>query len=205
MICDHGDGSTSLKLGDFGLATELDEALYTVCGTPTYVAPEVIAEVGYGVKVDVWSAGVITYILLCGFPPFVSQTDNQDELFDLIMAGQLEFPSPFWDHISDAVKDLILGMLEVDPEKRLTAEEILLHPWVAEDVARDDDIHDNVSQQLQTGPQLKVKRKPGPAGIRLITTTALDKGSRYFQGRGNAPLALHPRGGHDASDEDEIF
>ncbi len=73
-VCEHDDGSRSLKLGDFGLATEVTEPLYIVCGTPTYVAPEVIAETGYGVKIDVWAAGVITYILLCGFPPFVRYT-----------------------------------------------------------------------------------------------------------------------------------
>ncbi|XP_076445984.1 serine/threonine-protein kinase DCLK1-like [Babylonia areolata] len=204
LVCDHGDGSQSLMLGDFGLATEVDDVLYTVCGTPTYVAPEVIAEVGYGVKIDVWSAGVITYILLCGFPPFVSPTDNQDELFDLIMQGQVDFPSPFWDHVSDAAKDLILGMLEVDPQNRLSAVDVVQHPWVAEDVANSEDLQQNVTQQLQTGAQLRTKRKPGPAGVRLITTTALDKGSRFFQGRGNAPLTLHPRGG-DESEEDEIF
>lgn len=64
------DGSKILKLGDFGLATEVKDKLFTVCGTPTYVAPEILAETGYGTRVDVWSAGVITYILLCGYPPF---------------------------------------------------------------------------------------------------------------------------------------
>lgn len=204
LVCDHGDGSTSLKLGDFGLATETDEVLFTVCGTPTYVAPEVLAEIGYGSKADVWSSGVITYILLCGFPPFVSPTENQDELFDQILSGKLEFPSPFWDHVSDAAKEMIVGMLEVDPDKRLSAASVLDHPWVSQDdVAREEDLHDNVSQQLRSSGRLTT-RKSGLAGIRLITTTALDKGSRYFQGRGTAPLALHSRG-NEASDDDEIF
>merc|ERR1712029_911199 len=70
------------KLGDFGLAQLVSEPLYTVCGTPTYVAPEILAETGYGVKVDVWATGVIMYILLVGFPPFSSRTNNQEELFE---------------------------------------------------------------------------------------------------------------------------
>ncbi len=67
----------SLKLGDFGLAQLVSEPLFTVCGTPTYVAPEILAETGYGVKVDVWATGVIMYILLVGYPPFSSRTNNQ--------------------------------------------------------------------------------------------------------------------------------
>ncbi|KAM7376966.1 hypothetical protein PAMA_013649 [Pampus argenteus] len=101
----YPDGTKSLKLGDFGLATVVEGPLYTVCGTPTYVAPEIIAETGYGLKVDIWAAGVITYILLCGFPPFRSENNVQEELFDQILKGKLEFPSPDWDTVSLPAKD----------------------------------------------------------------------------------------------------
>ncbi|NXR40177.1 DCLK2 kinase, partial [Zosterops hypoxanthus] len=107
LVCEYSDGTKSLKLGDFGLATVVEGPLYTVCGTPTYVAPEIIAETGYGLKVDIWAAGVITYILLCGFPPFRSENNLQEDLFDQILVGKLEFPSPYWDNITDSAKVLI--------------------------------------------------------------------------------------------------
>ncbi|XP_077270260.1 serine/threonine-protein kinase zyg-8 isoform X2 [Temnothorax americanus] len=127
------DGShvRCLKLGDFGLAQVVREPLYTVCGTPTYVAPEILAETGYGLKIDVWAAGVILYILLCGFPPFVSLDNEQEELFERILSGQYEFTSPYWDTISDSAKQLISNMLQALPELRFSAEDVLDHPWLA--------------------------------------------------------------------------
>jgi len=122
--------SKSLKLADFGLAVEVREPLFTVCGTPTYVAPEILAETGYGVKVDVWAVGVILYILLCGYPPFSSRTNNQEELFDQILSGLFEFNSPDWDDISYPAKELISWSLVVDPLQRYSAKEILQHPWI---------------------------------------------------------------------------
>jgi serine/threonine protein kinase len=65
------DDKISIKLADFGLAMVVKEPIYTVCGTPTYVAPEILAEIGYGLEVDMWACGIITYILLCGFPPVI--------------------------------------------------------------------------------------------------------------------------------------
>ena len=104
--------------------------IFTVCGTPTYVAPEILEETGYGLKVDMWAAGVITYIMLCGFPPFRSAKKDQDELFDLIMDGDYEFLSPYWDNVSSEAKDLISKLLVVNHNKRYSAEEVLAHQWV---------------------------------------------------------------------------
>lgn len=61
-----------------------------------YVAPEILMETGYGLKIDVWAAGIILYILLCGFPPFVSTDNQQEPLFDAILSGVFEFPEPYW-------------------------------------------------------------------------------------------------------------
>uniref|UniRef100_V5H5X4 Putative doublecortin-like kinase 1a n=2 Tax=Ixodes ricinus TaxID=34613 RepID=V5H5X4_IXORI len=74
--------------------------------------------------------GVIMYILLCGFPPFVSQSSNQDELFDQILSGRFEFMSPYWDDISASAKELIRGMLQVEVGERFTAAQVLGHPWL---------------------------------------------------------------------------
>ena len=69
LVMRKKDDRISIKLADFGLAMEVKDSIYTVCGTPTYVAPEILSEIGYGLEVDMWACGVITYILLCGFPP----------------------------------------------------------------------------------------------------------------------------------------
>ncbi|KAL3837589.1 hypothetical protein ACJMK2_022937 [Sinanodonta woodiana] len=124
------DMTITLKLADFGLAMEVKEPIYTVCGTPTYVAPEILSEIGYGLEVDMWAVGVISYILLCGFPPFRSPDRNQTELFEFIKAGEYEFLSPYWDNISLVAKDLIEHLLVVDKKKRYTATDVLCHSWI---------------------------------------------------------------------------
>uniref|UniRef100_A0A672P4R8 Serine/threonine-protein kinase DCLK2 n=1 Tax=Sinocyclocheilus grahami TaxID=75366 RepID=A0A672P4R8_SINGR len=157
LVYEHQDGSTSLKLGDFGLATVVDGPLYTVCGTPTYVAPEIIAETGYGLKVDIWAAGVITYILLCGFPPFRGSTDDQEALFDQILLGQLEFPLPYWDNVSDSAKELIVSMLQVEVDQRYTALQVLEHPWVTNDGLSENEhqlsVAGKIKKHFNTGPK----------------------------------------------------
>uniref|UniRef100_A0A3P9LF34 Serine/threonine-protein kinase DCLK2 n=1 Tax=Oryzias latipes TaxID=8090 RepID=A0A3P9LF34_ORYLA len=153
LVCEYPDGTKSLKLGDFGLATVVEGPLFTVCGTPTYVAPEIIAETGYGLKVDIWAAGVIAYILLCGFPPFRSENNVQEELFDQILRGKLEFPSPDWDTISLPAKMLISQMLQVNVDARFTAEEVLSHPWVTVRPQRhaNTSLHENNSDLEKKG------------------------------------------------------
>uniref|UniRef100_A0A4W3IAC1 Serine/threonine-protein kinase DCLK2 n=1 Tax=Callorhinchus milii TaxID=7868 RepID=A0A4W3IAC1_CALMI len=168
LVCEYEDGTKSLKLGDFGLATVLDGPLYTVCGTPTYVAPEIIAETGYGLKVDVWAAGVITYILLCGFPPFRSENNLQEDLFDQILIGRLEFPSPYWDNITGSAKELIGRMLQVNIEARYTAEQVLTHPWVADDTAQERDMQVAVTGKLRKHFNPTAKQSNTAANVSVI-------------------------------------
>jgi len=126
------ESESILKIADFGLAklTKSDYAMQTACGTPGYVAPEILEGKAYASEVDIWSMGVITYILLCGFPPFYD--DNNAKLFKMIKRGEFDYPSPYWDKVSDDAKDLINNMLQVDPKKRLTAKQVLEHRWVTE-------------------------------------------------------------------------
>ncbi|XP_072831851.1 serine/threonine-protein kinase DCLK2 isoform X2 [Vicugna pacos] len=183
LVCEYPDGTKSLKLGDFGLATVVEGPLYTVCGTPTYVAPEIIAETGYGLKVDIWAAGVITYILLCGFPPFRSENNLQEDLFDQILAGKLEFPAPYWDNITDSAKELISQMLQVNAEARCTAGQILSHPWVSDDASQENNMQAEVTGKLkQHFNNALPKQNSTTTGVSVIMNTALDKEGQIFGG-----------------------
>jgi serine/threonine protein kinase len=133
LLYETKEESSIIKISDFGLARFLPSDVFatTACGTPGYVAPEVLAGKGYGASVDVWSIGITLYILLCGFPPFYNE-DNA-ALFEEIKKGEFEYPSPYWDDISDMAKDLISKILEVDATKRITVDGILSHPWITGD------------------------------------------------------------------------
>jgi len=117
-----------LKVADFGLSKNFgDEKMMTSCGSPGYVAPEVLECESYGKEVDMWSIGVIIYILLVGYPPFYA--DNDPALFKKIMACDYEFGEG-WDVISESAKDLLRHLIVKDPKKRFTATAALNHPWL---------------------------------------------------------------------------
>lgn len=115
-----------IKIIDFGLASE-EEQLHTRVGTPYYIAPEVLAR-SYTKACDLWSIGVITYILLCGYPPF--NGDSDVVIFERVKKGAFKFPKEDWDDISHAAKAFIKNLLDLDPMKRMTATQALQHPWL---------------------------------------------------------------------------
>lgn len=142
------DEDSKIMISDFGLSKMVDNNIMsTACGTPGYVAPEVLAQKPYSKAVDCWSIGVITYILLCGYPPFYEETETR--LFSKIMKAQYEFDSPFWDNISESAKDFIRNMMQKNPSMRYTTDQALRHPWIIGKTARSQDIYYSVSVQIQ--------------------------------------------------------
>ncbi|OVA15957.1 Protein kinase domain [Macleaya cordata] len=125
------DEDSPLKATDFGLSVFIEEGkVYReIVGSAYYVAPEVLRR-NYGKEIDVWSAGIILYILLSGVPPFWAETEKG--IFDAVLEGYIDFKSAPWPSISDAAKDLIRKMLTQDPKKRITASQVLEHPWMKE-------------------------------------------------------------------------
>ncbi|XP_064537539.1 calcium/calmodulin-dependent protein kinase type 1 isoform X2 [Drosophila montana] len=142
------DDDSKIMISDFGLSKMEDSGIMaTACGTPGYVAPEVLAQKPYGKAVDVWSIGVISYILLCGYPPFYDENDAN--LFAQILKGEFEFDSPYWDEISESAKHFIKNLMCVTVEKRYTCKQALSHPWISGNEASSKNIHGTVSEQLK--------------------------------------------------------
>ncbi|XP_061371236.1 phosphoenolpyruvate carboxylase kinase 1-like [Gastrolobium bilobum] len=123
------DDNNRLKLADLGSAEifKEDEPMSGVVGTPHYVAPEVLAGRDYTEKIDVWSAGVVLYVMLAGFPPF--RGDSPVEIFEAVLRANLRFPSRVFSSVSSVAKDLLRRMLCKDVSRRLSAEQVLRHPW----------------------------------------------------------------------------
>jgi hypothetical protein len=118
-----------LKLIDFGLAVALlpDETLRRTVGTPYYIAPEVLDRY-YSHSCDMWSIGVIVFTMLCGYPPFWG--DSEREIYARVKRGTYAFEGPEWQTRSRYARDFVQRLLVMQPDKRMTAEEALEHPWV---------------------------------------------------------------------------
>jgi len=157
-----------LMISDFGLSKmEGTEAMATACGTPGYVAPEVLMGKHYGKEVDCWSIGVIAYILLCGYPPFYDENDAT--LFAQIMRGEYEFDSPYWDDISANAREFVGFFMTVDVKQRYTCAQALKHPWIDGEDQSKKDIHGTVSEMMKK-TLLKAKWKNA-----ITATTAVNR------------------------------
>ncbi|MED6168166.1 Calcium-dependent protein kinase 12 [Stylosanthes scabra] len=165
FLFDSVDEDAKLKATDFGLSVfyKPGESFCDVVGSPYYVAPEVLRKL-YGPESDVWSAGVILYILLSGVPPFWAETEPG--IFRQILLGRIDFQSEPWPSISDSAKDLIRKMLDQNPKTRLTAHEVLRHPWIVDDnIAPDKPLDSAVLSRLK---QFSAMNKLKKMALRVI-------------------------------------
>ncbi|KAJ8540299.1 hypothetical protein K7X08_030218 [Anisodus acutangulus] len=163
------DDDFSLKAIDFGLSVFFKPVqIFTdVVGSPYYVAPEVLLK-HYGPEADVWTSGVILYILLSGVPPFWAET--QQGIFDAVLKGHIDFDSEPWPLISESAKDLMRKMLCMQPSERLTAHEVLCHPWICENgVAPDRALDPAVLSRLK---QFSAMNKLKKMALRAMDTNS---------------------------------
>lgn len=142
-------------LRDFYLSRFENGSITEPCGTPEYLAPEVVARHRYGRPVDCWAVGVIMYILLSGNPPFYDETEEENTdmhnriIFCRIVGGEFEFDSPYWDDISPAAKELVCRFMEVDQMLRITAQDALTHEWIAGNGASEKNLKEGVCAQFE--------------------------------------------------------
>jgi len=175
ILLTSSDDDTSIMLCDFGVAKKFrgglrDHNMKTGCGSPHYVAPEIVDGKEYGAKCDIWSLGVIVFTLLCGYLPFDSLNDA--DLFNKISSGKFRFESPYWDKISAEAKDLIRKILVVDQNARPTAAELLRHEWIRgteEEVAFAGDLTSTLGD-LRKHNERRKKFRVAVTAVRVVNT-----------------------------------
>lgn len=162
-----------IKIIDWGTARffEKNKKMNKISGTPYYIAPEVLFE-KYDEKCDVWSVGVIMYIILCGYPPF--NGDSDAEILTRIKEGKFIFPSEEWGSISKEAKDLIKSMLKFNPEERLSASDCLKHVWFTEHANKKIDAKLS-AKSLENMKKFHAERKMQQAALTYIVNHLLSK------------------------------
>lgn len=177
ILMDNKSNDLSIKIIDWGCAQTIkkDEKLHSADGTAYYVAPEVLRG-DYDEKCDVWSCGVIMYILLCGYPPF--NGDNDDEIYEAVLQGEFEFPDAEWDNVSKEAKDLIKKMLTLDTKKRVSALEAMSDKWF--NMNKDEFKEDKKSSQnvLSNMKRFKQNKKLEQATVGFIINQLVSKEER---------------------------
>lgn len=199
LLSDASAECADVKVSDFGFATSRFQAR-SACGSPCYLAPEIIRNAAaiqrasgssalphYTNAVDVWSLGVILYVMLCGFAPF--REPNLAQLFQKILDCEYSFPSPQWDKVSDSAKDLVRRMVVSDPALRISAADALRHQWLNPPAESDE--ASAAATGVPGGPVLNVS-----ASLANVDATGVGAG----RGRGTVDLtaellgSLHFRG-----------
>ncbi|XP_051538893.1 ribosomal protein S6 kinase alpha-3 isoform X2 [Myxocyprinus asiaticus] len=177
LYVDESGNPESIRICDFGFAKQLraeNGLLMTPCYTVNFVAPEVLKKQGYDAACDIWSLGVLLYTMLTGFTPFANgPEDTPEEILARIGSGKFSLTGGYWNSVSSEAKDLVSKMLHVDPHQRLTAAQVLRHPWI---------VH---KDQL---PKYQLNRHDAPhlvKGAMAATYSALNR---------NVPPVLEPVG-----------
>lgn len=157
LMCDREKDGVSVKVGDFGMSTfvGVDGLVRGRCGTPGYAAPELLtggSRVAYTNAVDVFSAGVTLYVMLCGYEPFYGETEH--DLIESNKRALIEFPEDDWGRISNDARDLVKKMTLADPRQRISAKDALRHPWITRLDEAVDDEPNNTGSKGQTTTSL---------------------------------------------------
>ncbi|KAL3779241.1 hypothetical protein HJC23_010888 [Cyclotella cryptica] len=150
ILFETAEEDSPIKIIDFGLARKHraergEPPMSTIVGTPYYISPDVLRK-SYNKSSDLWSVGVIAYILLCGYPPFNGSSNS--EVYSAVQRGLYYFPSEDWKHVSSSARDFVVRLLQTDPRRRMTAEQAMSHPWIVHhlqslqemDVVNDDTV-----------------------------------------------------------------
>jgi len=150
-----------IKITDFGFSKDESDKLQTACGTALYVAPEVLSAAEYGTSCDIWSVGVITYILLSAHIPF--DGPNEKEIFEKILNAEYYFPTSLWANISDIGKKFISEIFVVDPKLRLDATDCLKHTWLVDNLSHSSTelplFRQNIAKFRESQKNLKKSRE----------------------------------------------
>lgn len=178
---------SSLVLADFGIAKSLkdpNQKLTSMAGSFGYAAPEVLLGTGHGKPCDIWSLGVITYTILSGYSPFRAETID-DFLAEVEDTGFLVFHERYWKTISPQAKEFISSMLNPNPEKRPTANELLNHPWIADEKAAN--ATENLLPNIRVGFNARQKLRKGIEAVRLANRIAALKLDELEEGEDGDP------------------
>ncbi|CAI0410511.1 unnamed protein product [Linum tenue] len=161
---------SALKIMDFGLSSveEFTDPVVGLFGSIDYVSPEALAQGRISSKSDMWSLGVILYILLSGYPPFIAQSNRQKQ--QMILAGDFRFDERSWKQITSSAKQLITDLLQVDPNRRPSAQDVLNHPWVTGDSAREEQMDPEIVTRLK---RFNARRKLRAAAIASVWSSTI--------------------------------